>query len=310
MSYPTTTKEYVDMLKTAAGLPTKYWNQYPYNLGYYHSDGKFSFDCVNLNKAILNGWEPIKTVGYFQKSLTRTGDCNEWGFISQCEYSSDFAVMNCVAALYMAGHIGNYISEEVTINGKVYNAIECTGSWGGGVLYSYVDTEGRRFNHKGGSQNGKWTYWGKMTKWLKYEEPKPVDFPEVPFVAEVQIADLNYRKRANETSASKGYIPKGVYRIVKVNDNWLKVSGMGWIYGANTDWVKTLALPCKVKILINDLNLRASASTTSVSKGYVDRGTYTMTKIKNDWGYIKGKVGGKVVKGWIYLSEPSWVKIK
>lgn len=170
MAYPVTDKDYLAKLELAASQKTKYWNEYPYNLGYYHSDGKFSFDCVNLNKAILNGWECIKEVGYFQRSLTRTGDCDEWGFISQCQYSTDFAKMDCIAALYMPGHIGNYIGKDVVKNGHTYNAIECTGAWGGGVVYSYVDKAGRRFNHKNGVQNGRWTHWGKMTKWLKYTE--------------------------------------------------------------------------------------------------------------------------------------------
>lgn len=168
MSYPKTDKEFLNMLETAAAQKTIYWNKYPYNLGYYHSDGNFSFDCVNLDKAILNGWQPNKTVGYFINSLSRTGDCTEWGLLSQCDYSTNFANMNCVAVLYMPGHIGNYLGKEVTINSHVYNAIECTAAWGGGVLYSYVDKGGGRYNHKGGSRNGTWTHWGKLTKWLKY----------------------------------------------------------------------------------------------------------------------------------------------
>lgn len=170
MSYPTTDKEFVKMLETAAAQKTIYWNQYPYNLGYYHKDGYFSFDCVNLDKAILNGWQPNKTVGYFIKGsqLNRTGDCTEWGLLSQCEYSTNFTKMNCVAVLYKSGHIGNYLGKEVTINGKIYNVIECTTAWGGGVLYSYVDSKGKRYNHKNGTQKGTWTHWGKMTKWLTY----------------------------------------------------------------------------------------------------------------------------------------------
>lgn len=167
-TYPKTDKEFVTMLETAAKQKTLYWNQYPYNLGYYHADRRFSFDCVNLDKAILNGWQPNKTVGYFMNSLTRTGDVDEWGLLKQCQYSTNFTNMNCVAVLYMLGHIGNYIGKEVTINNHVYNTIECTAAWGGGVLYSYVDKSGGRYNHKGGSRNGSWTHWGKLTKWLTY----------------------------------------------------------------------------------------------------------------------------------------------
>ncbi len=186
-TYPTTDKEFVKMLETAAAQKTIYCNQYPYNLGYYHNQGYFSFDCVNLDKAILNGWQLNKTVGYFMNTLTRTGDCTEWGLLSQCEYSTNFTNMNCVAVLYMQGHIGNYIGKEVTINGYVYNAIECTAAWGGGVLYSYVDTNGGRYNHKGGARNGTWTHWGKLAKWLEYtdSDDTPVTSDEKKTVDEV-----------------------------------------------------------------------------------------------------------------------------
>jgi hypothetical protein len=180
-TYPKTDKEYLAKIKLAAAQPTRYWNEYPYNLGYYHSDGVFSFDCVNLVKAILNGWDAVKRVGYFVNDFSRTGDCNEWGLLSQCpDYSTDFSNLHCLAVLYMPGHIGTALGEEVTRNGgKVYNVIECTGAWGGGVLYSYVDSKGRRFNHKGGSQAGTWTHWGKMSKWLKYTEAKQMNFSDV-----------------------------------------------------------------------------------------------------------------------------------
>ena len=44
--------------------------------------------------------------------------------------------------LYMKGHAGSFIGETV-IDGKVYNVIECTGSWERKVLYSYVDEDGK-----------------------------------------------------------------------------------------------------------------------------------------------------------------------
>lgn len=77
--------------------------------------------------------------------------------------------MNCVAVLYKPGHIGNYLGKEVTKNGKIYNVIECTNMWDNGVLYSYVDSKGRKYRYKGASQSGAWTHWGKLTKWLSYE---------------------------------------------------------------------------------------------------------------------------------------------
>lgn len=170
MSYPTTVKDFLKTMFSLLDLSTGYWNEYPYNLGYYHSNGNFTFDCVNLLKAVLNGWEETKEPGYFQRDLSRTGDCDEWGLISQCPgNSSDFGKLKDVSVLYMSGHIGCYVGE-FTRSGKTYNVIECTSNaWGNGVIATYVDGSGRRLKYKGSSsQIGTWSRHGIMTKWLTY----------------------------------------------------------------------------------------------------------------------------------------------
>lgn len=169
MSYPKTVKQFTDTMFSILDLNTGYWNEYPYNLGYYHSNGNFTFDCVNLLKAVLNGWTETKEIGYFQRDLSRTGDCDEWGLISQCQTSADFSKLTEVSVLYMSGHIGCYVGDYVK-NGKTYNVIECTSNqWGNGVIPSYVDSAGRRLKYKGSSsQIGTWTLYGKMSKWLTY----------------------------------------------------------------------------------------------------------------------------------------------
>ena len=177
-----TANDLVNRLKTLAARKTFYKNKYPYNLCYVHSDGRTSADCVNLYKALLNGYDVNnRTVGYCQRNLTNTGDCSEYGLLKQCsDVSGDFSrlKLNEPRLLYMSGHIGGYLGEICMINGKVYNVIECTGSWGGGILYSYVDAAGKRYKYKGGPQNGRWTKHGKMTPWVSYSDqaapaPKP-----------------------------------------------------------------------------------------------------------------------------------------
>lgn len=151
-------------------LKTKYWNQYPYNLGYIHSDGYVSFDCVNLLKALLNGWAYTKTVGYFQHDLSKTGDCTEAGLINQCSgVSSNFNKITPVSCLYMPGHIGCYVGV-FERNGKTYNTIECTSNkWGDGVIATWADASGRRMKYKGSTEQiGTWTKHGTMKKWLDY----------------------------------------------------------------------------------------------------------------------------------------------
>ncbi len=71
-------KEFVDRLTIIKNRKTFYKNKYPYNLCYINSDGRTSADCVNLVKAILNGYDVrVTRIGYYQRNLSNTGDCTE-----------------------------------------------------------------------------------------------------------------------------------------------------------------------------------------------------------------------------------------
>lgn len=64
----------------------------------------------------------------------------------------------------------------------------------------------------------------------------------VPFKVRVLISDLYIKAAGNSQAARKGFIPKGVYTIVEVNNNGfgrLK-SGAGWIYITNPNYVEIL----------------------------------------------------------------------
>lgn len=176
-----TSEDFITRLKVLAARKTYYKNKWPDNLCYVHSDGRTSADCVNLLKALFNGYNVYNnTVGYYQKSLTNTGDVTEKGLINQCaDISSDFSKLKDgePRVLYMDGHIGAFIGS-TKINDKEYNVIECTAAWGGGILYSYVSSTGGRYNHKGGEQKGKWTKHGLADKWVKYTVNKPVNDPK------------------------------------------------------------------------------------------------------------------------------------
>lgn len=190
-----TAAQLVERLEILANRKSFYRNKWPYNLclnnppksvktfkictetkitncNKYEQEA-ISADCVNLYKALLNGYDVTNlTVGYYQNNLSNTGDCTEWGLMKQCsEISGDFSNMgNKPRLLYMSGHIGGYIGKEVTRNGKVYNCIECTGSFGGGIVYSYIDADGTRRACRGGAISGKWTKNGLMTPWVDYVE--------------------------------------------------------------------------------------------------------------------------------------------
>lgn len=237
-----TSEQLVERLEILANRPSFYKNKYPYNLCYNNPDGRTSADCVNLYKALLNGYDVNnRTVGYYQKNLTNTGDCTEWGLLSQCsDISGDFTKLQpgFPRILYMSGHIGGYIGEEVMRGGHIYNVIECTGAWERGILYSWVDADGTRRRWKGGSASAKWTKHGLMTPWVKYPEIKTEKKTNAEIAREVidgkwgngierktrlQSAGYNYteiqslvNQLLNPTSA--------MYYVVKKNDNLTKIA--------------------------------------------------------------------------------------
>lgn len=200
-----TSVQLVERLKALASRRTWYKNKYPYNLCYNHADGTTSADCVNLYKALLNGYDVNnRMVGYFQNNLSNTGDCTEKGLLDQCtDVSGDFKKLKAgePRILYKDGHIGGYIGEEVVRNGHTYNVIECTAAWGGGILYSYVDSVGRRYNYKNGSQNGAWSHHGKMTPWVEYVKPNPNVYDGVDYS---DVYDLKFYK-AHYPDLEKAY---------------------------------------------------------------------------------------------------------
>ena len=206
-----TSEDFIKRAKVLASRRTYYKNKYPDNLCYVHTDGRTSADCVNLYKAILNGYDVYnQTPGYYQRTLTNTGDCSEARLMAQCsDVSTDFKKLKNSEPrlLYMKGHIGAFIGSEI-INGKEYNVIEATASWGGGILYSYVNEKGERYNHKGGSRNGKWTQNGLLTKWVKYLEQPTHDYSKYPVLKRGSKGEYVYTLQ--RLLVSKGYEPKGV----------------------------------------------------------------------------------------------------
>lgn len=172
-----TERQFVDRLKTIRSRKTYYYNKYPYNLCYIHKDGRTSADCSNLVKAILNGYDVYNiSVGYYQRDLSNTGDCTEAELLAQCtDVSTDFSILGThPEILYMKGHIGTYIGENVD---NRFNVIECTTSFGGGVVYSWVDKDGTRRSENGGKpivlKDGtyqRWSHHGKPSKWVEMSE--------------------------------------------------------------------------------------------------------------------------------------------
>ena len=175
-----TSSQLVERLKSLEDRPNYYRNVYPDNLCYVHSDGRVSADCVNLYKALLNGYDVNNhTVGYYQRDLSNTGDVDGWTLLNKCtEVSTDFSKLSDgrPRLLYMVHgkdwHVGGFIGEFQKY-GHTYNVCECTAAWGGHILFSYVDSKGNRFKSKGGESRSSWTHHGIMSPWVDYSTKYP-----------------------------------------------------------------------------------------------------------------------------------------
>ena len=184
-----TQEEFLNALEFAVNTPSEYRNKFPYNLGYHYADGHYSYDCWNLDKVALTGKLGTNAVGtYIAPSVT--GDVDGKTLLSKCTAQSKnfskLSVKGTYLYLSTSPHSGIYIGDKV-VNGHTVNVIECTknSAWkANGVVYSYVDASGRRFNYKGGKQSLAWTDHGLLTKWVKYS-----DIPSVGYSLEKFRAD-------------------------------------------------------------------------------------------------------------------------
>lgn len=207
-----TSQDLIERLRILAARRTFYRNKYPYNLCRINEDKRTSADCVNLYKALLNGYDVYKsTIGYYQKDLSNTGDCSEQGLLNQCtDISIDFTRIadGKPRALWMNGHFGGSIPT-VTMNNKRYNVIECTPSFGGGIIYSWVDPDGTRRACQGGTVNGKWLKNGLFTPFVNYNaQPTTVDVSGYPELKKGSTG--NYVAKLQILLSDKGYDPNGI----------------------------------------------------------------------------------------------------
>ena len=113
----------------------------------------FGFDCVNLIKGILWGWNGNKnaTNGGATYGANGVPDVNADGFIALCKnVSKDFSKIEVGEAVHCSGHIGVYIG-----NGL---AVECTPAWANKVQITAVGNIGA----KAGYPTRTWTDHGKI----------------------------------------------------------------------------------------------------------------------------------------------------
>lgn len=159
---------------------TYYSNSFPYNCGYIHSGAVLSFDCIGLVKSVINNPDIVyKTspVGFYVTPNQKIPDTTELGILNLCSDVS-YSFNNLTAGEYLyysgGGHGGVYVGS--FDDGGECNVIECTPAFGGGVTTSWVDSSGRRYNHRGGYQVGRWAAHGKLSRYIDYV-PQPAPTP-------------------------------------------------------------------------------------------------------------------------------------
>jgi LysM repeat protein len=212
-----TVNEFIDRLKFAASQKTVYIKgcfgapmtavnkkRYTTNLAYNKnrasiinscSSDTFGFDCVNLIKGILWGWNGDASKSYGGATYALSGsvpDINANGLIKQCSgVSTNFKNIVPGEVVWMNEHVGIYIGD-----GKV---IECTPAWTNNVQYSNLGNIGYKDGH-----SRMWKKHGKLP-WISYastapkDDAKPVEQLEVYYVVKKGDTLSKIAKKYNTT---------------------------------------------------------------------------------------------------------------
>lgn len=125
------------------------------------TDDTFGFDCVNLIKGVLWGWngDKKKTYGGAKYNVKGVPDTNADGMIKMCSnVTTDFSKIEVGEAVWCSGHIGVYIGDGL--------AIECTPAWKNKVQITAV----KNISDKAGYNSRKWTKHGRLP-WIDYDKP-------------------------------------------------------------------------------------------------------------------------------------------
>ena len=284
--------EFIKALELAVELPNFYDNTPGKNLGYHWSDGRFSYDCWNLDKVALTGKLGTNPVGT-NIAPTVTGDVDGLTLLKRCtERSKDFSKIRVPATymyIYSSPHSGVFVGERER-DGHIVNVIECTTAWQGGVQYTYVDEKGGRYNYKGGSKSKySWEEYGLLTPYIEYsdnQEPKPLPTPPT----EITFVDYTVKKGDTLSGIAKKYNTT-VEAIMRANPQ---------IKDANKIYVgQVIQIPVKT--------MQTSTSATSSEKVYhtVQRGeTLSGIAKKYNTNYLKiAALNGIVNPNKIYVGQ-------
>lgn len=151
----------------------------------------FGFDCVNLTKGILWGWNGNQNAAYGGAKYAANGvpDVSADGMIAKCRDVSASGWDKLVPGegLWMPGHWGLYIGDGL--------AVECTPIWGNGVQITAVLNIGS----KSGYNARRWTKHGKLP-WVEYDTEtvdKAVEAAKGTIKAKAGLADSTIKYLAD-----------------------------------------------------------------------------------------------------------------
>lgn len=244
----------------------------------------FGFDCVNLIKGLLWGWngDTSKTYGGAKYKTNGVPDTNADGMIKKCsDVSTDFSNIEIGEVVWLPGHIGVYIG-----NGL---AVESTPIWKNGVQITAVGNIGG----KDGYNTRKWEKHGKLPYVEYTKEPEPAP-------AAIEVGDIvNFTGKKHYTSANallgkscgKGLAKvtaihklgksKHPYHLVRTG----KTGPYGWVNAADITVSAAFKGTVKVK---SSLNIRSGPSTGYSRIGSLKNGeNVTIIEVNNGWGKLE-----------------------
>lgn len=196
--------------------PTWEWNVMKWVNNAWHCD------CLGFVHTLVNGFCGNKAklgggakMDDFVKSTDEESTINDY-----CkEVSADFKKLTKGECLYMDGHVGLYVGE-LTYNNKIYNVAECTMAFGGGAMLTYVSNDGKRYNHKNGSQSGAWKKHGKFKRIEYINEDKKLSAIDYVDITK-DTMNGKYGVMPNRQTNIDKKFGSGTYRIVQDIINYI-----------------------------------------------------------------------------------------
>ena len=285
--------DFINKLKEIESLPTTYYSVAGGKWAKWNGKS-WNFDCVILIKAILWGWNGNKTAAHGGAKYASNGvyDDNADQITKRCNYiSTDFSNIVPGEILWMSGHVGVYVG-----NGKV---IECTAAWEGKVLYSDIDSKGKR------SRNGKTVgYWKKhgTLSYIEYdtEEKKEESKQETT----TTTTKLKYKKSykvvlngylyADSLGNGRGKKMTNHYGIITATAKGAKkpyhIDKLGWVAEADIKLQSEVEKAKTYKTVTNCtwLNLRKTTKYGNNIYKAVKKGTkLEYLGVSNGWAKVK-----------------------